>query len=280
VRITFDDGDFEDFDKACVVEGLELYKKYKDQDPNPEGVVATVVAAAAAGVDEGGDINIDDDDDDDDDRLTAAAKFNNDKYKNDDQNILSEDVNHYQDSGNNNDHWAKNDNHPKKFMMKNKSTTYEGHDCFSTMTIKELQYECRKREISYSGISKAALIEKLGGGDGGDERVVDDGDVTKDSNRLDNSAANNPTRYRTDNAENEEKYTTTKRNNNNNDDHASDEKESTTTTATRTVDNGSNDDGGELEFSDDGEMDELAKKIMADNDDGNENKEERIRMTK
>jgi hypothetical protein len=203
VRISFDDGDFEDFDKDCVVEGLELYKKYKDQDPNPEGVVAPVAAAAAA----------------------------------------------------------------------------EGHDCFSTMTIKELQCECRKMEISYSGIAKAALIEKLGGGGGGDERVVDDGDVTKDSNGHNNSAANDLTRYRTDNVEREEKGTT-KKNNNNNDDHASDEKESTTTTTTAantntTVDNDSNDDGGgELEFSDDGEMSELAQKIMADNDDGNENKEE------
>ncbi|OEU08699.1 hypothetical protein FRACYDRAFT_249599 [Fragilariopsis cylindrus CCMP1102] len=54
VRINFDDGDFEDFDKACVVKGLELYKKYNDLDPNPEGVVAPVAAAAAAaGVDEG-----------------------------------------------------------------------------------------------------------------------------------------------------------------------------------------------------------------------------------
>ena len=83
VRINFDDGDFEDFDKDCVVKGLELYEKYKDLDPNPEGVVAPV-AAAAAGVDEGRDINIDDDDDDDDDddRFIAAANVNNKRNNN------------------------------------------------------------------------------------------------------------------------------------------------------------------------------------------------------
>ena len=82
MRINFDDGDFEDFDKDCVVKGLELYKKYKDLDPNPEGVVAPVAAVAvAAGVHEGGDINIDDDDDDDD-RFIAAANVNNKRNDN------------------------------------------------------------------------------------------------------------------------------------------------------------------------------------------------------
>jgi hypothetical protein len=62
VRITFDDGDFEDFDKDCVVEGLELYKKYEDQDPNPEGFVAPVAAAAAGATTVDNGSNDDDDD--------------------------------------------------------------------------------------------------------------------------------------------------------------------------------------------------------------------------
>jgi hypothetical protein len=39
--------------------------------------------------------------------------------------------------------------------------TIQNNVNFSKMTVKELQSECRKREISYSGLRKAALIEKL-----------------------------------------------------------------------------------------------------------------------
>lgn len=35
MRIKYDDGDSEDFDKACLLEGLKLYKKYKHKDVAP-----------------------------------------------------------------------------------------------------------------------------------------------------------------------------------------------------------------------------------------------------
>ena len=39
--------------------------------------------------------------------------------------------------------------------------TIQNNVDFSKMTVKELQSECRKRKISYTGLRKAALIEKL-----------------------------------------------------------------------------------------------------------------------
>jgi len=51
LRVQYDDGDSEDFDKTCLLEGLKLYQSYKHQDPLANGVTTTTsVSNVAANV--------------------------------------------------------------------------------------------------------------------------------------------------------------------------------------------------------------------------------------
>ena len=82
--------------------------------------------------------NDDDDDDDDDDEASVQSRV----------------------SARSRSSAARSSKQEAKLSSITEDTVQNNVD-FSKMTVKELQSECRKREISYSGLRKAALIEKL-----------------------------------------------------------------------------------------------------------------------